>query len=175
MRKHYIRILEGDTVTVEEGSDDLVLYAGEKEAKKEEKSILINTENKNLDRIKAEIVSAYLNNYNTIEIFSENLENDATIIKNVLRNLSGMEIIEQTGKRIVAKDLIDVSSISIQSIVRRMDVITRAMIDDTILCMTGKCSPKNIAHRDEDVNRLYYLGFRWLKRSHRDRKADTGM
>jgi len=166
VEKHNLK--KGDTISIEEGSNELVFYAGEKEIKKKEKFISINTKNKNLDRIKAEIVSAYLNNYNTIEIFSETLEDDAPIIKGVLRNLSGMEIIEQTGKRIVAKDLIDVSSISIQSIIRRMDVITRSMIDDTIMCIQGKCNPKSISHRDTDVNRLYYLGFRVIKNAIED-------
>ncbi len=161
INKHNLR--KGDMISIEEGSNQLVFYAGEKEVKKEERSITINTEDKNLDRIKVEIVSAYLNNYNTIEIFSKTLEDDAPIIKSILRNLSGMEIIEQTGKRIVAKDLLDENSISIQSIIRRIDVITRSMIDDTILCIQGKCNPKSILHRDVDVNRLYYLGFRVIK------------
>lgn len=166
VRKHNLK--KGDTISIEEGSDELVFYAGEKELKKEEKSISINTEDKKLGMIKAEIVSAYLNNYNTIEIFSKTLEDDAPLIKGILRNLSGMEIIEQTGSRIVAKDLIDVSSISIQNIIRRMDVITRSMIDDTILCIQGKCNPKSILHRDTDVNRLHYLGFRVIKNAMQD-------
>ena len=159
---------KGDTISIEEGANKLVFHAGEKESKKEENSILIDTKDKKLARLKAEIVSAYLNNYSTIEIFSETLEDDAPIIKGVLRNLSGMEIIEQTGKRIVAKDLIDVNSISIQNIIRRMDVITRSMIDDTILCIEGKCNPKSVIHRDADVNRLYYLGFRVIKNAMED-------
>ena len=136
---------------------------GEKEFKKKEKSILINVEDKELDRIKAEIVSAYLNNCNIIEIFSKTLEDDAPVIKNLLRNLAGMEVIEQTGKRIAAKDLIDINNIPIRDIIRRMDVITRSMIDDSILCVQGKCSQKSIVDRDEEVNRLYYLGFRVIK------------
>lgn len=166
VQKHNLK--KGDIISIEEGQDQLVLRAGEKEIKRKEKSISIDTEDKKLSMIKAEIVSAYLNNYNTIEIFSKKLYDDAPVIKGILRNLSGMEIIEQTGKRIVAKDLIDVSSITIQNIVRRMDVITRSMIDDTILCIHGKCNPKSILHRDVDVNRLYYLGFRVIKNAMQD-------
>jgi|TARA_Y100000310_G_scaffold345404_1_gene464579 phosphate uptake regulator len=154
---------KGDVIGVEEGSDDLVLYANNKDIQKEEKSISINFEDKKLSLIKAEIITAYLNNYHIIEIFSKTLENDAPVIKGILRNLSGMEIIEQTAHRIVAKDLIDVSSISIQTIIRRMDMITRSMMEDVISCMQGVCNPKNIIHRDSDVNRLYYLGSRVIK------------
>ncbi|MBI2208635.1 hypothetical protein HYU50_04000 [Candidatus Woesearchaeota archaeon] len=161
VEKHSLK--KGDVIGIDEGTDRLVFYAGEKEAEKEEKSISINVDGKSLAIIKAEIVTAYLNNYHTIEIFSSTLHDDAPVIKGILRNLSGMEIIEQTGSRIVAKDLIDISSISIQSIIRRMDTITRSMIYDNLMCMQEKCDPRSILHRDVDVNRLYYLGFRVIK------------
>jgi len=154
---------KGDTISIEEGSNELIFYAGQKEPKRKEKAISIETEGKKLAIIKAEIVSAYLNNCNTIEIRSKALADDAPVIKGIIRNLSGMEIIEQTGTKIVAQDLIDVSSISIQNIMRRMDVITRSMIDDLLLCLDGKCDPKSIINRDADVNRLYFLGYRVIK------------
>ncbi len=154
---------KGDMLGVEEDSVSLIFYAREKEPEHKDKTISINVEGKNLDTIKAEIVSSYLNNYNTLEIFSRSLGGDAPTIKEIIRNLSGMEIIEQTATRIVAKDLIDIGSISIESIIRRMDIITRSMIDDSILCLQGKCSPATVLHRDVDVNRLYYLGFRVVK------------
>ena len=154
---------KGDTISIEEGSNELIFYAGQKEPKRKEKAISIETEGKKLAMIKAEIVSAYLNNCNTIEIRSKALADDAPVIKGIIRNLSGMEIIEQTGTKIVAQDLIDVSSISIQNIMRRMDVITRSMIDDLLLCLDGKCDPKSIINRDADVNRLYFLGYRVIK------------
>lgn len=154
---------KGDMLGVEEDSNSLTIYAKEKESEKKDKTISINAEGKSLGMIKAEVVSSYLNNYNTIEIFSKTLGENAPVIKEIIRNLSGMEIIEQTGSRIVAKDLIDINSVSIQSIIRRMDVITRSMIDDTIGCIEGKCSPAAILHRDVEVNRLYYLGFRVIK------------
>src|SRR3989338_611810 len=130
---------------------------------RKEKAISIETEGKKLAMIKAEIVSAYLNNCNTIEIRSKTLADDAPVIKGIIRDLSGMEIIEQTGTKIVAQDLIDVGSISIQNIMRRMDVITGSMIDDLLLCLDGKCDPKSIINRDADVNRLYFLGYRVIK------------
>jgi len=154
---------KGDMIGVEESTNQLILYASPQEIEKKEKSISIDTKDKSMSRIKAEIVTAYLNNFNKIEIFSGTLHNDAPVIKGIIRNLSGMEIIEQTNNRIVANDLIDVSSISIQTIIRRVDLITRSMMEDTILCLQGKCNPKSILHRDSDVNRLYYLGSRVIK------------
>jgi len=166
MPKYWVeknKLKKGDNIGVEEGSDEIIFYAEGKSVKKEEKSITISMDGKKLSRVKAEIITAYLNNYHTIEIFSKTLEEDAPVLKGILRNLSGMEIIEQTRHRIVAKDLIDISSISINSIIRRVDLIARSMMDDNILCIDGKCNPDSIIHRDMDINRLYYLGFRVIK------------
>ena len=84
IEKHNLK--KGDTISIEEGSNELVFYAGEKVPEKEEKSIVISTENKSMERVRVEIVSAYLNNHNTIEIFSKTLENDAPFIKATIRN-----------------------------------------------------------------------------------------
>ena len=70
---------------------------------------------------------------------------------------------EQTSTRIVAKNLININEISISNIIRRMDIITRAMMEDAILCCRGQCNYDSIHHRDFDVNRLYFLGYRIIK------------
>ena len=45
VEKHNLK--KGDTISIEEGSNELVFYAGEKEIKKKEKFISINTKNFN--------------------------------------------------------------------------------------------------------------------------------
>jgi phosphate uptake regulator len=69
-----------------------------------------------------------------------------------------MEIIEETATKIVAKDLLDIQEISLDNIVRRIDIITRSMLADA-----ATLDPKNaesIMGRDKEVNRLSLLGFR---------------
>ena len=157
------KLKSGDLINIEEGSADLILSPDILRETKKSKEITIEADNKDLNLVKAEIVSAYLNNYNTIEIMGKELNRHIIQIKEIVRNLSGLEIMEQTSTRLVARDLIDVDDISIHNIIRRMDMITRAMIDDAILCLDKKCDYKSIEHRDIDVNRLYYLGFRIIK------------
>ncbi|MBL7055436.1 phosphate uptake regulator PhoU [Candidatus Woesearchaeota archaeon] len=154
---------KGDLIGIEESMEELTFRAQNTDSKKKEKIMSIGMEGKKLAHVKAEIVSAYLNNYSTIEIFSQTLQDDAPVVKGIIRNLSGMEIIEQTATRIVAKDLIDLNGISIQSIVRRMDVLARSMMQDTIACIDKECKPKSVTNQDYDLNRLYYLGFRAIK------------
>ena len=125
----------GDIINVDEGSAELILSPNAFVETKNIKEITIEVDNKDLELIKVEIVSAYLNNYNTIEIMGKDLDKNIIEIKEIVRNLTGMEIMEQTSTRLVARDLININDISIQNIIRRMNMIKRAMIDDTILCL----------------------------------------
>ena len=154
---------KGDLISVNDGGFELVLTAGQEEKKQDSKEISIDAKGKDIELLKAEIVSSYLNNYDTITIFFDNNNKEVPKIKEMIRNLSGLEIMEQTSTRIVAKNLININEISINNIIRRMDVITRSMMEDTILCSRGQCSYDNIHNRDIDVNRLYFLGYRVLK------------
>ena len=154
---------KGDLISVNDDGFELVLSASSDEKKSEAKDIDIDAKGKDMELLKAEIVSSYLNDYDTINILFDNNSKEVTRIKDVLRNLSGLEIMEQTSTRIVAKNLININEISIKNIIRRMDIITRAMMEDSILCCRGQSTYESIHHRDVDVNRLYYLGSRVIK------------
>lgn len=154
---------KGDLISVSDIGSELVLSANQQEQKSDAKEISIDAKSKGIDFLKAEIVSSYLNGYDTINILFENNSKDVPRIKEIIRNLSGLEIMEQTSTRIVAKNLINVNEISINNIIRRMDIITRAMMEDAILCCRGHCNYDSIHHRDVDVNRLYFLCYRVIK------------
>jgi len=154
---------KGDLISVDDEGFELVLSANQEEQKLESKEISIDAKGKELELLKTEIVSSYLNGYDTINILFDSNSREAPQIKDIIRNLSGLEIMEQTSTRISAKNLININEISINNIIRRMDIITRAMIEDVILCSTGQCNPDSIMNRDLDVNRLYYLGYRVIR------------
>jgi len=163
------KLQKGDLISIEEAKDGLFLKTNSTETLKEEpKSIVIEAENKSPDILRTEIVSAYLNNYNMIEVISKDLKNKAPEIKSMLQNLSGLEIINQSSTRIVAKDLIDIKEIPIKTLIRRMDNIARAMLEDTFNCFCGKEDAESIIHRDEDVNRLHFLTSRIIRGALKD-------
>jgi len=154
---------KGDLISVSDDGFELVLSASQKEEKPDAREIEIDAREKDLEFLKAEIVSSYLNGYDAINIAFENNNREVPRIKDVIRNLSGLEIMEQTSTRIVARNLININEISISNIIRRMDIITRAMMEDCILCCRGNCNYESIINRDVDVNRLYFLGYRVIK------------
>ena len=154
---------KGDLISVNDDGFELVFSVNQQEQKQDAKEINIDAKSKNLELLKAEIVSSYLNGYDTINILFDNNNKEAPKIKDIMRNLSGLEIMEQTSTRIVAKNLINTNEISISNIIRRMDIITRAMMEDSILCCRGQSNYESIHQRDVDVNRLYFLGYRVIK------------
>lgn len=166
------QLKKGDLMAVSENGSELVIAPNNMGQQKDiESEITINATGKDMDHLKAEIVSSYLNNYNTINIISENLNEDAAKIKEIIRNLSGLEIMEQSTKRITAKDLININDISIRNIIKRMDMITRAMIDDSMLAAKGHDTYDVLHSRDVDVNRLYFLAHRVIKNAMKNPKV----
>lgn len=157
------KLKKGDILNFDERKEELVFSITSRSHKKEEKSVTIEVGDKDPERVKAEIVSAYLRNFDTIKIISKKKFKDAVEVKNILRDLAGIEILEQTSTKIVAKDLLNIREISVQNIIRRMDNITRGMIDDCRKSMLGNDHSSDIMQRDFDVNRLYYLATRVIK------------
>ncbi len=153
---------KGDTISVDENSNELIISTQFNENKKEPRPIIIDAKGKDEDVLKSEIISSYLNNFDTIEILKD-AKTNAQSIKEILRSLAGMEIIEQTSTRIIAKDLIDIKEVSIQNMIKRMDMTVRGMIDDSIKCIDEPDVCESINDRDADVNRLYYLAYRTVK------------
>ncbi len=152
---------KGDLLYFNENDRDILITPND-DIKKKEKKMVISTENKNLKRIQTEIISSYLNNYDEITIEGEEVKNNAVKIKNILSSLIGLEVIEQTKNKILAKDLFDEESISIMKLIRRIDMILRGMLDDSVDCVYEN-NYDSVFQRDLDVNRLVFLVQRTLR------------
>lgn len=162
------KVSQGDVVSLKDNGDGLIVQAHLQPVKSPEKYLTINVDGKGLKKIKAEIFSAYLCNASTMEIIGNGLSTLAEEIKGIIHSLAGLEVLEQTSTKLVAKDLINVQEISLKATIRRMDIITKSMIEDLFLCAQS-CgveakSPgplaENLEQRDKEVNRLYYLALR---------------
>jgi len=159
IQKH--KLSKGDSVYLEELEKGLLVSPNKEELKKETKTSILATD-KTLGSIQREIIAAYLNNCNVIEINGKDIISKAKSLTDFIRKLMSFEIIEQTGNKIVVKDFLNLRDITVQDIVRRMDIITRAMMEDAKLCVKQNLC-ENIDYRDLDVNRFYYLILRVVK------------
>ncbi len=155
--KHKLK--KGDIIHFDENDNNLVLMPKQFEKKEEEKEIIINVDGKPLNRIRRELIPSYINNFKTIILIGKELKDKAKYIEPLVQNLIALEIMEQTSNKIVAKDFLNMNDISINNLIRKMDVITRSMVEDC-LNMFNEDNYENINYRDKDVNRLSYLIFR---------------
>jgi len=149
---------KGALIYVEEQDNNLVLGLGDRQ-EIPEKIKEIPVDGKSIRRLKREIISAYIKDFKTITLFGEDLKDKAVEIQDTIQNLMALEVMEQTSRKIVARDFLDMNNISLINLVRKIDVIIRAMLEDCEK-MFIEDDYESIFHRDNDINRLTFLIFR---------------
>jgi len=155
-------VKKADLVYVTEEDGDLKIAADPKKDAFEDKTYLLDITGKNDRDIQREIVTAYINNFRTVEIKGEDIMKKSEQIREMLHNLVALEIMEQTSDKIIAKDFLDIENISIDSLVRKIDNIVRAMILDSRKSF-DEDNTQNISLRDKDINRIVFLITRIIK------------
>lgn len=159
--KNWVRqnkLQKGDLVSMEETSSNLLLsIKNDKEVEERVKTIAVD--GKSIRRIQREIISAYIKDYKSIVLTGNEVKDKAKEIQNIIQNLMALEIMEQTSKKILARDFLDMNNISIINLLRKVDVILRAMLEDCEK-MFMEDNYASISLRDNDVNRLVFLIFR---------------
>src|SRR3989344_7329253 len=153
------KLLKGDLVHIEDDGHNLVLSRSDAKNEVKEKSKVILVDGKNLETIEREINSCYILNYRTIILKGDSIRNKINELQLLFHNLIALEVMEQTSNSIVAKDFLNMDKVSVDEIIRKMDIVTRAMFTEACEDFTAE-SYKNVNDRDKDVNRLYYLLYR---------------
>lgn len=153
---------KGDIIYLEEdGNSRLVLRSGE-DKKEAESELSIDTSKKDFQRVKGEIYNAYIDGYDIIKLAGNNIDSMSDDVRRIINNFVAMEIIEQTNDKIVAKNFLNINDVKISDVIRRIDIILRSMIQDSLECIDGK-SCNTIINRDLDVNRLCFMLERILR------------
>lgn len=153
---------KGDVVYFNEnGNSELVVSLNNKTAK-EPKRTVMELDGKDAEYIKRDLVSKYIADYDIIKIVGSSIRDQIKPIKETIEKLVGMEIIEQTSKQIIIKNLLDSRKVSINNLTKRMNIIVRSMIEDSKLCYKEK-NCESLFQRESDVKRLSFLIFRIIK------------
>lgn len=153
---------KGDVVYVSEDFGELRLAPGNVDKTKDQKEVKINVDGKNSAALKREIISAYINNYNVIYIEGKELKEKAKDVRDILHGLVALEIMEETGNKIVAKDFLDMHDIKFDNLIRKIDVTLRSMFLD-LKEHYDEDANELFDQRDDDINRLVFLVFRTVK------------
>ncbi len=150
------RLKKGDVLVVDERPTELIIASKDSSERKTVKEAVISAANKSVQEMETEITALYINNSDLISVTDVNQA--AKEIKQVFHGLVGMEIIEETTTKIVAKDMLDIREVSMGNIVRRVDIIVRSMLQDAATFSGAEA--ESVYERDKEVNRLTILGFR---------------
>jgi len=156
------KLKKGDLIYIDEINNNLLLQGKRRsEHDNEDSRVIIQVDGKANKRIHRDIIAAYVNNFKTIILQGKEIKDKAPEIQNFVQRLVALEIVEQDSKKIVAKDFLNLKDISIEQIIRKMDIIARSMLSD---CKNNfdDDSYASIALRDNDINKFRFLIYRMV-------------
>lgn len=141
--------------------DNALVISTQMEAKREQREITIPLEQKDIGTVRRETIAAYINNYSMFT-FVGDVAGRLSELRKVLDNFLALEIVEQTSQKLVAKDFLNLQEFSLATTVRRMDMLTRSMLDEA---RRGPLATESLELTDYEVDKLFFLVSR-LFRSH---------
>jgi len=139
------------------------LILSQKEDKKKigEKVKVINIDGKTDPRIKREVNNSYILGYSKIVFKGAEVKRRIKNLQEILHRLIALEVMEQTHDTMVAKNFLNMDTVSVNELLRKMDIVTRAMFSEACEDFTEE-TYINLNERDKDVNRLYFLLYRTI-------------
>ena len=106
------KLKKGDSVFIEQnGNKELIIMPSIIEIKDIDKKITIDVNDKDIELIKREMVSAYINNYKTIKLIAKDIREKRAGIKEIVNNLVAVEIIEENDKEIIISDFLNINDV----------------------------------------------------------------
>ncbi|HSG84095.1 MAG TPA: phosphate uptake regulator PhoU [Nitrosopumilus sp.] len=152
-------------VEIETGQDSISISANKET--RPTKELIISYPLPKEENIVANITGAYLLGYDVIEINSKSTipGKDREEIRNSMRRLVGMEIIEEDASHINMQFLLDATTLNPAKILKRMSSIALGMYNDVLngLISDDKSNLQTLSKRDVEVNRQYFLLVRLIR------------
>jgi phosphate uptake regulator len=155
--------------------DDLLLLTPQSENDHTEGTLDISglTEEGELTRA---VMTMYVSGFDVIELETDRMTaGQRRTIRDATQRLVGLEVIEETGDKMVLQDLLDSAELSIENAVTRMRLVSLTMLEDAVEALID--GDDELAHdvmeRDDDVDRLWYMTSRIFRTVLRNPMAAT--
>ena len=152
-------------VELETGQDSISISANTET--RPTKELVISYPLPKEENVVADITGAYLLGYDVIQINSNSIipGGDREKIRNSMRRLVGMEIIEEDASHINMQFLLDATTLNPEKILKRMSSIALGMFDEVSLGLISndKSNLQTMSKRDVEVNRQYFLLVRLIR------------
>ena len=128
------------------------------------KEVTLSVNDKSSKELERELITAYINDYSIINL-TGSVQSKVGEIREMLNELIGLEIMEVSNSKIIAKVFSDVTNTHVSNIIRRMALITKTMFEELLSLFKGKGDPGSIADSDREVNRQMYFATRILTKA----------
>lgn len=113
------------------------------------------------DHLLRKLIGAYISGFALIEVRfrPEGGPFVRRVAREFCRMVIGPEVIEETRNSVVIQDLSDPAELSAEKCLRRMHMTVRAMLEDALTALKehDEALARDVAQRDQDVDRLYWM------------------
>jgi|YelNatPaOPRAMG01_1025707.scaffolds.fasta_scaffold70513_2 phosphate uptake regulator len=156
---------QGDVVYIEEGIDSITLHTSDKA--KQSLRVTINAEMEpNPESLARLVTASYLQGYDEVRVVSQSglLQEQIDEILAAVERLPGFEVLEQTSNWLTIQGIVDPARFTVDSIIKRMQVMISAMISASIDAVIEGMPEKaaEVSRVETKVDELYFLVVRQL-------------
>jgi phosphate uptake regulator len=126
------------------------------------------------DELIRAVMTMYVSGFDIIALESSRITTDQRrTIREATQSLVGLEVLEETRDRVVIRDLLDSSELSIHNAVTRMRLIALSMLEDAVSALADNDEDLalDVIQRDDDVDRLWMVVSRIFRSTLRTPKA----
>ena len=162
--KEWVRrngIKKGADVSVEELSPGKLMVRPYEGGEEEQRQLVIEHSGEDFARVVNDVTGAYLLGYDVIKVAGTKVitREERQEIKDALKRLVGLEILDEDAKRITLQFLLEPGALTPEKIVRRMSGLLDGMLKDTAdaLAKGDQRLLSLVGERDDEVDRLYFL------------------
>jgi len=154
--------------------EDVLLLSPQREEEREEGTLSID--GLEGDQLTRAVMTMYVSGFDVIRFEATRVTaSQRRTIREATQGLVGLEVIEETGDRVVLQDLLDSSELSVHNAITRMRLVSLTMLADAVTALVE--DDDELAHdvieRDDDVDRLYYMVSRVFRTVLRNPAAAT--
>lgn len=169
----------GDTVFLEPQVDGAVLIRAQlPERPLARRRVFEEKGEERRDHLLRKLIGAYIAGFGYIEVrFRPEM---GPFVRRVARDFSrmviGPEVIEESRNSVVIQDLSDTAELSPEKCLRRMHLTVRAMHEDALQALRTQddALARDVAQRDQDVDRLYWMVAKQYNLAHLPGAMATG-
>jgi phosphate uptake regulator len=155
--------------------EDLLLLSPRRENDRVEGTLDISGLEEDHELTRA-VMTMYVSGFDVITLETPRISpQQRRAVRDAVQGLVGLEVIEETSDRVVLQDLLDSSELSVHNAITRMQLVSLTMLEDAIeaLVTDDDDLAADVIHRDEDVDRLWYMVSRVFRTVLRNPTAAT--